>query len=144
MDILVIIIAALVSLGMFFLGWILSTKIGQGKVASAEKLAEKIVSEAEKEADALKNQKILEAKDEWFKQKQNFENETRQQTKELEKKIRRLEKQENEQNRRLEHLNQKISMAESRAPPESRFTIPATPDGFPGRNSTPQLRPHHG
>jgi ribonuclease Y len=92
---------------MFFLGWVLSTKVGQGKVASAEKLAEKIVSEAEKESDALKNQKILEAKDEWFKQKQNFENETKQQSKDLDKKNRRLEKLEHEQNKRLEHLNQK-------------------------------------
>ncbi|RKY75936.1 ribonuclease Y, partial [candidate division KSB1 bacterium] len=73
---LVIIIAAGVGIFMFFLGWVVSTKIGQGKVANAEKLAEKIVSEAEKEAAALKNQKILEAKDEWYKQKQIFEKDT--------------------------------------------------------------------
>ncbi|MFH1943803.1 MAG: ribonuclease Y [bacterium] len=107
MDTLLIIIAAVTSLVMFFLGWILSTRIGQGKVASAEKLAEKIVSEAEKEASALKNQKMLDAKEEWLKLKQNFENETRTQRQDIEKKKRRIEQSEVELNRRLEHINQK-------------------------------------
>ena len=86
MNTLPIIIIVVSSVVMFLLGWILSTRIGQGKVANAEKLAEKIVSEAEKEASALKNQKILEAKDEWYKQKQNFEKETRHQRQDVEKK----------------------------------------------------------
>jgi ribonuclease Y len=102
-----VIIAATTSLAMFFIGWILSTRIGQGKVANAEKLAEKIVSEAEQEASALKNQKILEAKDEWFKQKQKFEKETRIQSKDLDKLKTKLEQKELELDRRLDHLNQK-------------------------------------
>jgi ribonuclease Y len=104
-----VIIAAVVSLAMFFIGWILNDRIGQGKVASAEKLAEKIVSEAEKEASAVKNQKILEAKDEWLKLKQNFEKETRVQRQEAEKQKRRLDQKEIEQDRRLTHLNEKES-----------------------------------
>ena len=107
METFMIIIAVVTGLVMFFLGWILSTKIGQGKVASAEKLAEKIVSEAEKESTALKNQKILEAKDEWYKQKQNFEKETKHVRKELDKTKRKLEQNEQDINRKLEHLNQK-------------------------------------
>lgn len=102
-----VIIAATTSLAMFFIGWILSTRIGQGKVANAEKLAEKIVSEAEQEASALKNQKILEAKDEWFKQKQKFEKETRNQSKDLDRRKSKLEQKELELDRRLDHLNQK-------------------------------------
>jgi len=103
----VVIITAITSVVMFFLGWILSTRIGQGKIASAEKLAEKIVSEAEKEASALKNQKILESKDEWYKLKQDFERETRQQRQELEKRREKLQKKELETDRKLDHLNQK-------------------------------------
>ena len=102
-----VIIAAVVSLAMFFIGWILNERIGQGKVASAEKLAEKIVSEAEKEGSAVKNQKILEAKDEWFKLKQNFEKETRVQRQDADKQKRRLDQKEIEQDRRLSHLNEK-------------------------------------
>jgi len=107
METVLIVIFAVISLVMFFLGWILSTRIGQGKVASAEKLAEKIVSEAEKEASALKNQKIMEAKDEWYKQKNNFEKETKQQRQEIDKKKNKLQQRETEMDRRLEHLNQK-------------------------------------
>lgn len=107
MSTLPIIIVVVSSLVMFLLGWILSTRIGQGKVASAEKLAEKIVSEAEKEAQALKNQKILEAKDEWYKQKQSFEKETRHQRQDLERKKNKLQQREQETDKRLDHLNQK-------------------------------------
>lgn len=106
-NILYLIITASVSILMFFLGWILSTKLGQGKVASAEKLAEKIVSEAEKEASAIRNQKLVEAKDEMLKLKQNFDKETRIQRQESEKQQKEFEQKEREQDRRLEHLNQK-------------------------------------
>jgi len=104
---LVILISSGVGLIMFFLGWVVSTKIGQGKVANAEKLAEKIVSEAEKEASALKNQKILEAKEEWYKQKQIFEKETFHQRQEIDRQKRKIEKRSLELDRRLEHLNRR-------------------------------------
>ena len=104
---LLIVLAAVMCFLMFLLGWVLSTKMGQGKVANAEKLAEKIVSEAEKEASALKNQKILEAKDEWYKQKQSFEKETRNIRQDLDKRKNKLQQKESETDRRLDHLNQK-------------------------------------
>lgn len=106
-NIIYMIIAAGVSIIMFFLGWILSTKLGQGKVASAEKLAEKIVSEAEKEASAIRNQKLVEAKDEMLRLKQNFEKETKTQRQEADKIKKEIDQREREQDRRLEHLNQK-------------------------------------
>jgi ribonuclease Y len=104
---LLIIIAAVMSVVVFYLGSFLSTRFGEGKVANAEKLAEKIVSEAEKEAASIKNQKTLEAKNEWLKLKQNFDNETRIQSQEIEKQKRKLETRELELDRRLEHLNVK-------------------------------------
>ncbi len=102
-----VIALAVASIGMFFLGWVFSTKVGQGKVASAEKLAEKIVSEAEKESEALKNQKMLEAKNEYFNLKNNFDRDTRKKRQELDRNERRLENREQDQDRRLEHLNQR-------------------------------------
>lgn len=80
--ILVIFAAAVVS---FIAGWLVSKYVGQSKVANAEKLAEKIVSEAEKEANSLKKEKMLEAKDEFFKLKQNLDNEAKQKRSELQK-----------------------------------------------------------
>jgi len=72
--------AAVVS---FVVGWMAARYIGQSKVANAEKLAEKIISEADKEAKALKKEKMLEAKDEFLRQKQNLDNEIKQKRNEL-------------------------------------------------------------
>ncbi len=107
MDTVLIVIVCSISLIMFFLGWVLSTKLGQGKIARAEMLAEKIVSEAEKEAEAIKNQRILEAKDEWYKRKQEFEKETKQQRQEIERIRNTLAKKEQDTERRIDHLHQK-------------------------------------
>ncbi len=107
MDIITVIIFAVTSLAMFAIGWIFSTKLGQGKVASAEKLAEKIVSEAEKEASALKNQKTLESKEEWIKQKQLFENETKKIRQEQDRQKSKLQQKEMEIERKITHLSQK-------------------------------------
>jgi len=107
MDSLWILIAAVVSIAMFFVGWVVNHRVGQGKVASAEKLAEKIVSEAEKEADGLKHLKVLEAKDEWYKQKQNFERETRNQRQDLDRKKNKIQNRELEIDRRVNHLTQR-------------------------------------
>jgi len=108
MDSIFIIIGfVLFSVVTFYLGWILSTRLGQGKVANAEKLAEKIVSEAEKEAESLKKQKIIEAKDELFNSKQKFEKESQIQRQEIDKQRRQVERNEMELNKRLDHINQK-------------------------------------
>jgi ribonuclease Y len=106
-SILIIVGTVLFSVITFYLGWILSTKLGQGKVANAERLAEKIVSEAEKESEAIKKQKLIEAKDEWYNLKQKFEKESQTQRQDIEKQRRQLERNELELNKRLEHLNQK-------------------------------------
>ena len=104
-SLIILFIAAAMSVIMFYLGWTLSIRLGQGKITSAEKLAEKIVSEAEKEAEAVKNQKILEAKDEFLRIRQNFEKETHTQKQETERQRRKLESKELELDKRLEHLN---------------------------------------
>jgi ribonuclease Y len=99
----------LTSFFMFFLGWFLNNKLGQGKIANAEKLAAKIISESEKEAESIKNQRLIEAKDESIRVRQSFEKETRNQRQELDKQKRKLEFKEVELDRRLNHLNQKES-----------------------------------
>ncbi len=84
-PITIIIIALVTGFVTFIVGWMMSKYVGQGKVANAEKLAEKIVSEAEKEARALKKEKILEAKDEALRYKQQVDNETKNRRSELNK-----------------------------------------------------------
>ncbi|HEY6192080.1 MAG TPA: ribonuclease Y [Bacteroidota bacterium] len=74
---LIIIIPALLAIsgGFFALGWYYNIRSGRNKVESAQSRAEKIISEAEKDAGNLKKEKLLEVKDEWYKKKQQFEQE---------------------------------------------------------------------
>ena len=104
---LTIVIAAAFSAIWFFIGYYLSSKISQGRIANAEKLAEKIIAEAEKEADYIRNQKTLEAKEESLKIKQEVERETSFKRKENEKTKRKLDEKEVEIDRRLAHVTQR-------------------------------------
>lgn len=63
------------SVALFFIGWTLNSQVGKQSIASAEKQAKKIIEEAEREANNIKREKLLEVKDEWFKKKQAFEQE---------------------------------------------------------------------
>ena len=69
----------------FVAGWLVSRHIGRGKVIDAEKLAEKILLDAKKEAENLRKEKTLEAKDEIFKLRQNLENEIKLRRSDLQK-----------------------------------------------------------
>lgn len=59
----------------FYAGWYLNTRTGQNKITNAEERAKRIIEEAEKDGSTLKREKLLEAKDEWYKRKKEFENE---------------------------------------------------------------------
>ena len=100
---------ALVAIGViaFISGWISSKKIGQGKIANAEKLAEKIISEAEKSSETLKKEKMLEVKDEWIKLKQNFEHETKSRRTEIMQMEKKLTNREINMDRKVDLLNKK-------------------------------------
>lgn len=78
-------IGALVGLLFFVGGWFASRLISQGKLANAERESERILNDAKKEAESLKKEKLLEAKDEWFRLKQNLDTETKNRQGELEK-----------------------------------------------------------
>jgi ribonucrease Y len=112
---LVIIIPMMVALcGItFFIGWFVHSKIVKARLDSAENVAKKILSEAEikskelinesekrarqnridadKAAQNLKKEKLLEVKDEFYKRKQKFDEDVRTREKEIleiEKKLR--------------------------------------------------------
>ncbi len=61
----------------FVTGWIISTRIGKNKLANAKHQADKILESAKKEAHNIKREKELEIKDEWYKLKQQFEQESK-------------------------------------------------------------------
>jgi len=107
MEIYLMIAIVVVGIVAFITGWISNKKIGQAKVANAEKLAEKIISDAENTANTLKKEKLLEVKDEWIKLKQNFENETKSRRNELTKLEKQLANREINMDRKVDLLTNK-------------------------------------
>lgn len=107
MDYIVIIISMVVSILAFMLGWFINKKVGQGKITSAEKIAEKIIGDAEREAETLKKEKLLEAKDEWFRLKQNFDAEMKARRTELQRSEKMLANKELNMDRKVDLLNKK-------------------------------------
>jgi len=55
----------------FYLGWMFNSRIGKKSLVSAEERAKQIISDAQKDANNIKREKLLEVKDEWYKRNQN-------------------------------------------------------------------------
>ncbi|MCK5739418.1 ribonuclease Y [bacterium] len=91
----------------FVLGWVLSKKAGKGQIYSAEQIAEKILVDARREAATLKKEKLLEAKDEWFKIKSSFDNEVKTRRNELQRVEKQLGSRELNMDRKVDLLNKK-------------------------------------
>lgn len=72
---ILIIVTILLIIVSFYLGWYLNSKAGKNKIMTAEERAKQIISNAEKEANNIKKEKLLEVKDEWYRKKQEFDNE---------------------------------------------------------------------
>ncbi len=84
MDLIILIPMIAVLLALFFyLGWWFNSKVGKKSIASAEARAEQIIQDAQKEANNIKREKLLEVKDEWYKKKVEFDNEVNQKKQKL-------------------------------------------------------------
>ncbi len=84
MEIYVLVPIVVFLCGIFlYLGWYLNQKSSQGKIDSAEKQAEKIIADAQKEAENLKREKLIEVKDEWYSRKQKHDRELQRQRNKL-------------------------------------------------------------
>ncbi len=70
------VVAFLIGVVVFVAGWFARRLVDRSKIVSAEELAEKIVREAQREAETQKKAAVLEAKDEWYKAKSKFEEDT--------------------------------------------------------------------
>jgi len=92
---------------VFVAGWFARRIVDRSKVMSAEELAEKIVREAQRESETQKKAAILEAKDEWYKAKAKFEDETQQTRSEIEKRERQIEKREGNLSRKVEFIEKR-------------------------------------
>ena len=102
-----IIIGAAIGGGSFFLGWFLNARSGQAKISSSEERARKILEDAEKEAQTVKKERILEAKDDWFKRKKEFDAEQQSKRTKLQAYEKQIQNREENVDRRLDLLTKK-------------------------------------
>jgi len=106
-QILIVIASLVVGMLLFLLGWYARRRASESRLMSTEKLAEKMISEAKKEAETHKKGAVLEAKDQWYKAKEKFERETQARKSELSKLERRFSDREANLNRKVDILEKK-------------------------------------
>jgi ribonuclease Y len=106
-NLTIIAAAAGVAVLTFLLGWFISRRIGEIKLGKADELAKKILEEAEKEAQIKRKEATLEARDEWFKAKVNFEKELQAKKSEFGRLEKRLADRETHLDRKVDILAKK-------------------------------------
>lgn len=114
MDPLILIITIVLVIGLgFAAGWFLNVWIGRGKIHNAEEQAKRILLDAERDAMALKREKLLEVKDEWYKKKKDFESEVQSKRSKLQSFEKQLLSREENVDRKLDLLNKKEKSIQS-------------------------------
>jgi ribonucrease Y len=112
----------------FYVGWYLNGRSGQNRIMNAEERSKKIIADAERDANALTREKMLEVKDEWYRKKQEFDSESNQKRNKLQvyekqlddreenidKKVELLNKKEREQHQIQRDIQEKVKVAELR------------------------------
>ncbi|MEK7251272.1 MAG: ribonuclease Y [Bacteroidota bacterium] len=108
MDIYILVPLVLLACGIsFFIGWFLNQKSGQNKLASAQERATKMISVAEKEAETLRREKLLEVKDEWYSKKKEFDADVQSKRSKLQAQEKALDSREENIDRKVELLSKK-------------------------------------
>ena len=96
------------------LGYALKQKLSKKKLESSENLSARIIDEAKKEAETIKKEAVLQAKENLLKTKTEFEKDTKERKTELDNLERRLRSKEENIDRRIDLLSQKEAHIESR------------------------------
>ena len=97
-----------------FLGMILRRKLSESSVNNAKIEAEKMVSDAGREADALRKEATLQAKDVVLQAKTDWEQEARELRREIQTHETRLQQKEETLERKLDHIEKKTEELNSR------------------------------
>ncbi len=108
MEFSIVISIVLVTCGISFsLGWYLNSRSGQNKISSAREQARKVMIDAEKEAETLKREKLLEVKDEWYQKKKEFDGDVQSKRTKLQAQEKAIEVREENIDRKVELLGKK-------------------------------------
>jgi len=104
LTIIIIIASAAVSFG---LGWFINNRIAKNNIANAKERVKKIIADAEKDSLALKKEKLNEVKDEWYKKKQEFDQDANAKRNKFQAFEKQLTNREDNLERRVELINKK-------------------------------------
>jgi len=99
----IVLIVATLFLG-FGIGYLIRKSLAEAKITSAEYAAEQIMDHAHKDAEALKKEKVLEAKDDIYKLRTEAEKDIRERRNEVQRLERRLLQKEESLDKKLEAL----------------------------------------
>ena len=111
---LMLLIIIVVLLFGVVLGYGLNRKLARKKLQFAETLAERIVAEAKKDAETIKKEAVLQAKENLLKTKTEFEKDTRERKIELDNWEKRIRLKEENLDKRIDSLSQKETNMENR------------------------------
>ena len=100
------VVAVLCSAAGLFVGWFLQTRLTRKKLGTVEERAKQILETAEREANAVKKEKLIEVKDEWIKKRQELDNEFNAKQKRIQNIERQLTSKEENLDRKGEALRQ--------------------------------------
>ena len=106
-TLIIVFVSLVIGLGIFILGWISANKINQAKMQNAENYAKKMTQDAERESENIKKAAVLEAKDEWYKERMKFEKETRDKKNEVDEAEKLLLDRERKLDKKVDILNTK-------------------------------------
>lgn len=99
------------SLGLFgggaVVGYVARKLLLERTRLSAKQIAQKLIEEAEREAETKKKEALLEIKENWYKSKLELEKETEEKRRELHRYEQRIAQRENNLDRKVEHLERK-------------------------------------
>ncbi|MFC2076488.1 ribonuclease Y [candidate division KSB1 bacterium] len=109
-----IILVVICVLAGLIVGWFATQRIGKTKLLNAEHMAQRIIDEAQREAEAQKKSALLETREEWYNNKLKFEKETEATREELHQFEARLAKKELNLDRKVDILNKKERDVEKR------------------------------
>ncbi|MBV7503695.1 ribonuclease Y [Bacillus sp. sid0103] len=114
MDLITIISILLGLIVGAVVGYFVHKSIAEAKVAGAKNAAEQILEDAKRDADSLKKEALLEAKDEIHKLRTEAEREVRERRNEMQKQENRLLQREENLDRKEETLNKRENLLEKK------------------------------
>lgn len=110
----IMIAAAAAAIVFFAVGYFYRRNIAEAKVARAEEAVKKLIEDAQRRAEEVRKEKVLEAKDEAFKLKTDAEKEIRERRAELQRSERRLFQREESLDKKTEGVELREKQLEDR------------------------------